>query len=443
MTVTCTDVDGGTLTTRSSCGQRDPGPDAGGSRTYTPDPNYNGTDSFTFKANDGPVRQRSSDHRHRRQRRAGLEDVSITTAEDTAGSTDPDCSDVDGDTLTYAIVAQPADGMRRHPGPAHVHPERNFNGSDSFTYKANDGTADSNAANVAGSPSTPSTTRRSRTTTRSRPTRTPLGSTRAGAAQRHRRRRRHADVASLVATPSDGTLTLQRGRPLRLQPEPQLQRQRLFTYKANDGTADSYAPPSITVNAVNDAPACEDGSISTDEDTARHSRLPVCSDVEGDTLTYAIVAGRHGSCPRTRPAQLDYTPNSTSTAATPSPTRPTTAPPTGTPPPSRSPSTPSTTRPSARTISITTDEDTAGPPSRTASDVDGDTLTYSIVAQPATAAAAVNLAGQLEYSPTRTSTAATPSPTRPTTAPSTPTSPTSRSPSTPSTTPRSSSLTGS
>ena len=77
--------------------------------------------------------------------------VSITTDEDTAGSTPPDCSDVDGDTLTYEIVDQPADGSAtvNLDGDLEYTPDLNFNGSDSSTYKANDGTADSNTATVS------------------------------------------------------------------------------------------------------------------------------------------------------------------------------------------------------------------------------------------------------------------------------------------------------
>ena len=42
-----------------------------------------------------------------------------------------------------------------------------------------------------------------------------------------------------------------------------------FTYKVNDGTADSGVQTiSITVNPVNDAPVALDGTITTNEDAA-------------------------------------------------------------------------------------------------------------------------------------------------------------------------------
>ena len=76
------------------------------------------------------------------------EDVSITTDEDTQGSTEPDCDDVEGDELTYAIVDQPSHG-EASVGSLLYDPDPHFSGSDSFTYKANDGSADSSTANVS------------------------------------------------------------------------------------------------------------------------------------------------------------------------------------------------------------------------------------------------------------------------------------------------------
>src|SRR5204863_90363 len=61
-----------------------------------------------------------------------------------------------------------------------------------------------------------------------------------------------------------------------------------FTFKANDGSADSnVATVSITINAVNDAPVASDQSVSTDEDTTKAITLGA-TDVEGSPLTYAI-----------------------------------------------------------------------------------------------------------------------------------------------------------
>src|SRR5690606_2753697 len=59
--------------------------------------------------------------------------------------------DVDGDALTFSIVVGPAHGtlLLDAVGGFRYLPSAGFHGSDSFTYVANDGSLDSNAATVA------------------------------------------------------------------------------------------------------------------------------------------------------------------------------------------------------------------------------------------------------------------------------------------------------
>jgi uncharacterized repeat protein (TIGR01451 family) len=118
-----------------------------------PNADWNGSETITFRAadpghlydedaatftvtpvNDAPV----------------CVDVTLTTAEDTPGDTAPACTDVDaGDTLTYSIVAQGSNGTASvDAGVLHYAPNPDFNGSDSFTYKANDTHVDSNTSNA-------------------------------------------------------------------------------------------------------------------------------------------------------------------------------------------------------------------------------------------------------------------------------------------------------
>ncbi len=75
-------------------------------------------------------------------------DVSIVTIEDTAGSTAPDCTDADNDPLIFSIVAQGSNGTAAVAGSLNYTPDAGFVGGDSFSYVANDGTIDSNIANV-------------------------------------------------------------------------------------------------------------------------------------------------------------------------------------------------------------------------------------------------------------------------------------------------------
>src|SRR5206468_1096202 len=78
-----------------------------------------------------------------------------TTAEDTpltvtAPGVLANDTDVDGDSLTAILVSAPTHGSLglNANGSFTYTPAPNFNGTDSFTYTANDATADSNVATV-------------------------------------------------------------------------------------------------------------------------------------------------------------------------------------------------------------------------------------------------------------------------------------------------------
>jgi len=74
---------------------------------------------------------------------------SVTTDEDTSVDVTLSATDVDGDSLTYSIVANPSHGTVALSGNTATYtPATNYNGADSFTFKANDGTVDSNTATV-------------------------------------------------------------------------------------------------------------------------------------------------------------------------------------------------------------------------------------------------------------------------------------------------------
>ncbi|HVO31962.1 MAG TPA: cadherin-like domain-containing protein, partial [bacterium] len=133
---------------------------ADGSFTYTPSANYNGSDLFTYKAFDGALF-------------SGVVTVSITvspvddapvaaadsylTLEDTPLSVPAgfglltNDSDIDSPSLTAVLATAPAHGTvaLAADGSFTYTPAPNFNGTDTFTYKANDGTALSAPATVS------------------------------------------------------------------------------------------------------------------------------------------------------------------------------------------------------------------------------------------------------------------------------------------------------
>jgi len=131
-----------------------------GSFEYVPFADANGTDSFTYQAtagadpsdpaivtitvnpvNDAPVAANIDDGY------TTDEDVTLTVGAPGVLGND---SDVDGDPLTAVLDTGPSSGVLalNADGSFTYTPSANFNGSDSFTYRANDGTTDSNIATV-------------------------------------------------------------------------------------------------------------------------------------------------------------------------------------------------------------------------------------------------------------------------------------------------------
>ena len=150
-----------------------------GSYIYTPNPDFNGGDSFTFTANDGAG---GSDTATVTLTVNAVNDAPVAQDGSASGNEDTPISgtvvatDVDGLTLTYALGVQAANGtvVVNTDGTYTYTPKPNFNGTDSFTFTANDGAGGSDTATITpdGQP----------------------GERRPGGAVRRRRRRRGHDA---------------------------------------------------------------------------------------------------------------------------------------------------------------------------------------------------------------------------------------------------------
>jgi len=125
----------------------------GATRTYTPSADYNGPDSFTFKVNDGLLDSPTAtvSITVTEESDAPVANAqSVSTAVNVAKAITLVATDADGDDLTYAIVAGPAHGTLSGGGASQTYtPVAGYSGADSFTFKANDGAADSNVATVS------------------------------------------------------------------------------------------------------------------------------------------------------------------------------------------------------------------------------------------------------------------------------------------------------
>ena len=115
-----------------------------GTYTYSPKVNYNGSDSFTFTSSDGTL----SDTAKVSITVNSVNDAPVafaervTTNEDTEYSGSVSASDAENDTLTYSILTNPSNGTvsitNSLLGTFTYSPTINYNGSDSFTFTAND-----------------------------------------------------------------------------------------------------------------------------------------------------------------------------------------------------------------------------------------------------------------------------------------------------------------
>ncbi|MET1012388.1 MAG: Ig-like domain-containing protein, partial [Actinomycetota bacterium] len=201
-------------------------------------------------------------------------DVSITTDEDLPGETDPVCSDVDGDALTYLVTAA-ADGTSGFAGGKITYdPDPNFNGTDAFTYAANDGTVDSNEADVDVTVTpvndTPVAVDDSATVAEDDDV---LIDAAADDSTGPANESDQSLTITGVGSPSHGTAVLEAGQ-IRYTPDPDYNGPDSFTYTVtDDGTTGGLADPrsdtatvSVTVSEVNDTPDAVDDSATVAED---------------------------------------------------------------------------------------------------------------------------------------------------------------------------------
>jgi len=297
-----------------------------GSFTYTPNANYYGADSFTYKANDGAVDSNIATVNLTvnpvNDAPVAVDDTFITDEDTPLVITAPGIlgndTDVEGSPLTVsAIVTGPAHGslVVNPDGSFTYTPDADYHGADSFTYRANDGTDDSNIAtvNLTVNPvnDAPVAVDDAFLTDED----TALVIAAAGVLGNDT----DADVdpltAVLVTGPAHGSLTLNPDGSFTYTPDANYHGADSFTYRANDGTDDSnIATVNLTINPVNDAPVAVDDTYATDLNTplvvGGAGVLGNDTDVDVDPLTAALVTGpAHGSLTLNSDGSFTYTPD--------------------------------------------------------------------------------------------------------------------------------------
>jgi VCBS repeat-containing protein len=268
---------------------------ADGTVLYTPGANFHGTDFVDYvvadtggltdgatitvtvtPVNDAPV----------------AEDGSATTDEDIAVDIPLVASDVDGDVLGFSSVDGPDHGtLTIASNVAKYTPAPNYSGTDSFTFRASDGSlSDTGHITITVRPvNDPPTAQADGYSLDEDTTLTVVAP---GVLGNDADDDSDALTAVLARGPAHGTLVLNADGSLAYTPNANYNGPDSFTYRASDGRLSSDAVTvSLTVRPVNDAPTVRGGDDATvDEGGATVALTAIGADPDGDALTYTWAA---------------------------------------------------------------------------------------------------------------------------------------------------------
>ncbi|WP_225610360.1 Ig-like domain-containing protein [Pseudomonas sp. PDM19] len=288
---------------------------SGNKLTFVPATNWNGTTTLKYQATDSrgaksniatltitvtPVNDTPS-----------VDDLQLTTAEDTAGAVTLPVHDVDlafeGDSHTFAITAAPpaAAGIATISGNRLTFvPAPNWNGTTTLRYQATDSHgAKSNVATltitVTPVNDTPSVDDLQLTTAEDTTGAVTLPVHDVDLAFEGDS---HTFIVTAAPPASAGKATIS-GNQLTFVPTANWNGTTTLKYQATDshGAKSNIATMTITVTPVNDTPSVDDLQFTTNEDTAVEATLPVHDvdlDFEGDSHTFSIVTApeiEHGA----------------------------------------------------------------------------------------------------------------------------------------------------
>lgn len=207
----------------------------------------------------------------------------ITTDEDTPYGVTLSATDADDNRLTYSIVDQPGHGTLSGTGNTFTYtPVQDYFGEDSFTFKVNDGIVDSSVGSIA---------------IVVKPVQdAPVALTQNVSVQEDKQKSISLSASDAENDPLTYTITQQpthgtlagSGKSRSYTPAINYFGPDSFTFKVNDGHYDSaQVTVSISVSAVNDAPTAISQTVATQEDTSVAIKLSG-SDIENNPLTYSI-----------------------------------------------------------------------------------------------------------------------------------------------------------
>ncbi|HYG73401.1 MAG TPA: Ig-like domain-containing protein, partial [Planctomycetota bacterium] len=253
---------------------------ATGEFTYTPNQNQTGSDTFIFRLNDeisealgtvsveiNPINDSPVS-----------DSQTITTSHLNSKLLTLTGSDLESDPLTF-VVSQPQHGILTGTPPQLTYtPAANFVSQDSFTFKVNDGTLDSNVSTVTIdiTNTIPVAVAQSVSTHWGTPTNITLAGSDAD---------NNALTFNIVQQPVSGTLS---GTApfFTFTPTGTFTGSDSFTFNVNDGAAES-GPVKVSITLTNTAPSATSGAAPTSATPSQFITFTSTgTDPDGDALTY-------------------------------------------------------------------------------------------------------------------------------------------------------------
>jgi VCBS repeat-containing protein len=294
-----------------------------GSFTYTPESNWNGTDSFVYRLTDSDG---DSD--------TATVTITVNSVDDPVDAVDDSYSTDEDTPLTVAapgvlgndsypdgfgslaVVTPPAHGTLtlNQNGSFTYTPESNWNGTDSFVYRLTDSDGDSDTATVTITVNSVDDPVDAVDDSYSTDEDTPLTVAAPGVLGNDSYPDGFGSLA-VVTPPAHGTLTLNQNGSFTYTPESNWNGIDSFVYRLTDSDGDSdTATVTITVNSVDDPVDAVDDSYSTDEDTPLTVAAPGVlgndSYPDGFGSLAVVTPPAHGTLTLNQNGSFTYTPES-------------------------------------------------------------------------------------------------------------------------------------